>query len=95
VTKKNSNVVSKGFIYFEINESKSLDFKDFLGEISQFRQRFQQVAKIHLAGFLKYLLSSLICSQIWLIPLVHDCQCGYITKLQKRKPRSIELKCSK
>jgi hypothetical protein len=40
---------------------------------------------MYLAGILKYLLSSLIGSQIWLIPLVDDWQCGYITKLQKKK----------
>jgi hypothetical protein len=33
----------------------------------------------------KILLSSLSCSQIWLIPFVNDQQCGYLTKLKNNK----------
>jgi hypothetical protein len=44
--------------------------------------RSQQVAKL-IAGFLIFFLFSLTHSQIWLIPLVDHCQCGYIIKLRK------------
>ncbi len=30
-------------------------------------------------------LSALACSQIWLIPLMDDSPCGYVTKLKKIK----------
>jgi len=36
-----------------------------------------------------FVFSSLTCSQIWLIPLVDDCQCDYITKLNQNKIKSI------
>ncbi len=29
------------------------------------------------------------CSQIWLIPVVDNCQCGYITLLKKHKTNRI------
>jgi hypothetical protein len=32
-----------------------------------------------------FLLSSFICSQIWIIPIVDDQQCGYNTKLRREK----------
>jgi hypothetical protein len=35
------------------------------------------------------LLSSLTCSQIWLIPLADDHQCGCITKLEGNKTRGV------
>jgi hypothetical protein len=37
----------------------------------------------------KFLLSSFKYSQIWLIPLVDDSHCGYITKLKKRKKKLV------
>jgi len=38
--------------------------------------------------FLKvFVLSSLACSQIWLIPLVGDHQYGHITKVQTKKKK--------
>jgi len=39
--------------------------------------------------FFKFLLSSFKCSQIWLIPLVDDSHCGYITKLKKKKKKNL------
>jgi hypothetical protein len=42
----------------------------------------------YIAGVLfKNLLSSLNFSQIWFMPLVDDCQCGYITKLKQTKKK--------
>jgi hypothetical protein len=41
----------------------------------------------NVVNVLNFLLSSLTCSQIWLIPLVDDHQCGYITKLGKKKKK--------
>jgi hypothetical protein len=50
---------------------------------------FQQVAKT-IGGFSKvFLLFSLDYSQTWLIPLVDDCQCGYIKKLKKQKKKTL------
>ncbi len=37
-----------------------------------------------------FYFSSLTCSQIWLIPLVDDCKCGYVTKLKKEKEKEKE-----
>jgi hypothetical protein len=50
----------------------------------------------NIAGFLKFsLLLFLTCSQIWLLPLVHDGQCGgYITKLEKQKTLHKKTTCS-
>jgi hypothetical protein len=31
------------------------------------------------------------CNQIWLIPIVDDRQCGYITKLEKKKNKKKKL----
>jgi hypothetical protein len=35
-------------------------------------------------------LSALACSQIWLIPLVDDSQCGYENKIEKEKRKKKE-----
>jgi hypothetical protein len=45
--------------------------------------------------FLKvFVLSSLACSQIWLIPLVGDHQYGHITKVQTKKKKKTKQKTS-
>lgn len=43
----------------------------------------QHIAKTK-HDFKKNLLSSLTCSQIWLIPIVSGGQCGHITKLKEK-----------
>lgn len=43
--------------------------------------RWPKYSMINFSTFL-FDLSSLTCSKIWLIPLVDDFQCGYITKLR-------------
>jgi hypothetical protein len=51
----------------KVHQSRQI-FRKFLMNLTYLVNRFQQVAKI--AKFLIFLLSSLIYSQIWLIPLV-------------------------
>jgi hypothetical protein len=49
---------------------------------------FWKISSIRSAKYiriLKYSYFPLTCSQIWLIPLVDDCQYGYITKFKEKK----------
>jgi hypothetical protein len=52
-------------------------------KLQYLENRFQLDIKI-LQESLICVLSSLTCSQIWLIPFVDDCQHAYITKLKKK-----------
>jgi hypothetical protein len=63
-------------------EHKSCQILSFL-LITIFTQQVP-AGRQNVVNVLNFLLSSLTCSQIWLIPLVDDCQCGYITKLKNK-----------
>ncbi len=51
---------------------------------------FQDAVRI--ARSQKFLLSSMICSQIWLSPLLDDCQYTYLTNFIKKNPDSENTK---
>jgi hypothetical protein len=68
---------------------------DFEGKeimkLSYLNNKFQQ-AQRNQDSFLKKILSSVTCRQIWIFRLVDDHQSGYITKLKKKK-RCIQNYC--
>jgi len=64
-------------------KSPYLDQRFFAYGLYIYRQGFQKTIKI--------LLSSLSCSQIWLIPFVDDQQCGYLTKLKRQQGGCVTL----
>ncbi len=75
----------KGF-FCEKKGSKLPDLEEL---IYNFLSAISSRWPIYIAGvLLKNLLSSLNFSQIWLMPLVDDCQCGYITKLKQKKKKT-------
>jgi hypothetical protein len=60
--------------------------------LSYFANRFQQQVTKIIAGLNISIRSLLTYSQIWLIPLGDDFQCGYITKSRKSKEKKKEKK---
>ncbi len=62
---------------------KSPDFEDFLFWDHLFRQEVSAGCQ-NIARFLNFSYSSLTSNKIWLLHLVDDCQCAYITKLKGR-----------
>jgi hypothetical protein len=79
--------LSKGFLWK--NAPKLLHIEDFTKKIpwnchiwTMGSSRLPKYSRI--LNFFYFHLG--LCSQIWLIPLVDDLQCGYITKLEKKKP---------
>ncbi len=59
--------------------------REKISEIALFKQQASASPK-YTAGFINFLLYSLIYSQIWLIPLVYDCWYGYIARLEQKNP---------
>ncbi len=58
---------------------------NFFLKLPYLDNRLQKIPKYTATFFFLKLLSSLTCSQIWLIPLADDHQCGYITKLERKE----------
>ncbi len=68
--------------YLEEKHRKVVIFRQYApGEIAKTYQDFKNI----------YLLYSVICTQIWLFPLVDDHEMTYITKLRKKNHPSSRL----
>jgi hypothetical protein len=61
---------------------KSPDFEEFFYLIA-INTQYVPAGRQNIPGFLNFFISSLTCSQILLIFLVNDHQCGYITTQKK------------
>jgi hypothetical protein len=64
--------------YFEERQSEFATFRRWVDGLHQNK-----------VGIWKILLSCLSSSQIWLIPLVDECQSTYLTKLKKTNPGQV------
>jgi len=82
--RKSNDIHTKDFCEAQKNAplNSQISWKCFL-KFPYLNNRFQQVTKI-LQDFFILHFPSLNCNQIWLIPLVDDSHCGYITIIEKK-----------